>query len=85
VKQHGGAASADPDAAKRESVHIWELISKSSYGLQDIFNMDETGLFYAYIYAFLTHNYPAHGVIDCLQIVVLLIRKVQELKRKKQD
>ncbi|KAG2354157.1 hypothetical protein BDR07DRAFT_1494994 [Suillus spraguei] len=32
--------------AKREQQHIRELIKKHGYELRDIFNMDETGLFY---------------------------------------
>jgi len=85
VKRHGEAASADPGAAERERLHIWELICKSGYGLRGVFSMDETGLFYTYVYGLLTHNHPAHCVIDYLQIVVLLTRKVQELKEGKQD
>ena len=54
-KRHGDAASADLETVKRERKRIQELIDKYGYKLQDIFNMDETGLFYAYVpYEFLS-------------------------------
>jgi Tc5 transposase DNA-binding domain len=48
LKRHGEAASADSETVERERERIQELIKKCGYKLQDIFNMDETGLFYAY-------------------------------------
>ncbi|KAF8229004.1 hypothetical protein L208DRAFT_1214064, partial [Tricholoma matsutake] len=45
-KRHGNAASADLEAVKREQKRVQELIDKYGYELRDIFNMDETGLFY---------------------------------------
>jgi Tc5 transposase DNA-binding domain len=48
-KHHGDVASADLETVKREWKCIQELINKYGYELQDIFNMDETGLFYAYV------------------------------------
>lgn len=41
------AASANPEVVKTEQLRIQELIKESGYQLRDIFNMDETGLFYA--------------------------------------
>jgi len=48
-KHHGEAASGDPETAEREQRCIQELIEKYGYELQDIFNMDETGLFYGHV------------------------------------
>jgi hypothetical protein len=48
-KRHGDAGSADPETVKTEQKHIQELIDKYGYELRDIFNMDETGLFYGYV------------------------------------
>ena len=48
-KRHGNAASADLETVKREQKCIQELINKYGYKLRDIFNMDETGLFYVYV------------------------------------
>ena len=46
-KRHGEAASADPNDVEHERARIRDLIAKSGLGLRDIFNMDETGLYYA--------------------------------------
>jgi hypothetical protein len=43
-KRHGEAGSADAATVERERQRIQELIKKYGYELQDIFNMDETGL-----------------------------------------
>jgi hypothetical protein len=51
-KRHGEAASADMchmSTVERERQRIQELIKKYGYELRDIFNMDETGLFYGYV------------------------------------
>jgi hypothetical protein len=48
-KHHGDAASADLETMKTEQKHIQELIDKYGYELWDIFNMDETGLFYGHV------------------------------------
>jgi len=49
MKQHGEAASANASTVEQERKRIQELIKKYGYELCDIFNMDETGLFYGYI------------------------------------
>ncbi|EEB92288.1 hypothetical protein MPER_09228 [Moniliophthora perniciosa FA553] len=49
-KRHGEAASSSPIAIENERKRIQEIIdrlTKQGYKLRDIFNMDETGLFYA--------------------------------------
>jgi hypothetical protein len=46
-KSHGEAGSADPKVVEMERRHIQELIKEGGHNLRDIFNMDETGLFYA--------------------------------------
>ena len=48
LKRHGEAGSADSETVERERERIQELIKKCGYKLRDIFNMDETGLFYVY-------------------------------------
>ena len=44
VKKHGEAASADNAAIVKTIPELKEILK--SYDLKDIFNMDETGLFY---------------------------------------
>ncbi|KAJ7356426.1 hypothetical protein DFH08DRAFT_911795 [Mycena albidolilacea] len=46
-KRHGEAASADPEAVQKEKERMKGIISKYGYQPRNIFNMDETGLFYA--------------------------------------
>jgi hypothetical protein len=48
-KRHGEAASADPEEIGKERERVKVVITKYGYPLRDIFNMDETGLFYAYV------------------------------------
>lgn len=47
IKCHGDAGSAIPSTVEVERKIMKEFIKKSKYELRDIFNMDETGLFYA--------------------------------------
>ena len=56
TKWHGEAASADADTVDAERKRIQELIQKYGYQLHDIFNMDETGLFYKYV------PFPGFGI-----------------------
>ena len=46
VKHHGEAASACPEAIEKEQNRIQKIIKESGLGAKDVFNMDETGLFY---------------------------------------
>ena len=48
-KRHGEASSATSEAVEKERKRIKELIAKYGFQLKDIFNMDETGLFYGYV------------------------------------
>ncbi len=48
-KRHGEAGSAKPTDVEAERQRIRNIISEGKYELKDIFNMDETGLFYAYV------------------------------------
>ncbi|KAG6912169.1 hypothetical protein DXG01_016777, partial [Tephrocybe rancida] len=52
-KRHGEAASSTPEVVARERQRIddliQDLIDNSGYELRDLYNMDETGLFYAYV------------------------------------
>lgn len=47
MKRHGEAGSAKPEVVEKEQQRIRELIQQSGFAPRDIFNMDETGLFYA--------------------------------------
>lgn len=49
MKRHGEAASSRAETVERERKRIQELIRKWGYEPRDIFNMDETGLFYGYV------------------------------------
>jgi len=46
MKRHGEAASSDVDTVEKERKRVQNLIKESRYNLRDIYNMDETGLFY---------------------------------------
>jgi hypothetical protein len=45
-KRHGESGSADPEVVVREHERVHKLLQESGYEQRDIFNMDETGLFY---------------------------------------
>jgi hypothetical protein len=45
-KRHGEAASASPEVVEEERKRVRELIEKGGFKARDIYNMDETGLFY---------------------------------------
>ena len=47
VKRHGEAASASTEAIEKEKHRIQNIIKQSGLAEWDVFNMDETGLFYA--------------------------------------
>lgn len=47
LKRHGEADSADPADIEADRKRIQELILHEGYAPKDIFNMDETGLFWA--------------------------------------
>jgi hypothetical protein len=49
-RRHGEAASADPEHIAQERQRVQKLIQEYGYHLRDIFNMDETGLFYACVH-----------------------------------
>lgn len=46
-KRHGEAGSASAEDVEKERTRVHELIVRCRYRLKDIFNMDETGLFFA--------------------------------------
>jgi transposase len=48
LKRHGEGGSVDPERVKRERRRVRELLEEYGYELRDVFNMDETGLFYGY-------------------------------------
>ena len=45
-KRHGEAGSANTETVKQEQERVQKLIKEGGYRLCDIYNMDETGLFY---------------------------------------
>ncbi|KIK76973.1 hypothetical protein PAXRUDRAFT_168237 [Paxillus rubicundulus Ve08.2h10] len=47
MKRHGEAASAPPDTVEKERLCLQELIKKEGYKPHNIFNADESSLFYA--------------------------------------
>ena len=49
MKRHSDAASVALDTVSKEQLRVQELIKKYGYKPCDIFNADETGLFYVYV------------------------------------
>jgi hypothetical protein len=49
LKQHGEVDSADPADIEADKKHIQKLIMNEGYHPKDIFNVDETGLFWVYV------------------------------------
>jgi hypothetical protein len=47
MKRHSNAGSTHMDTVEREQQRIQVLIQQSGFAAWDVFNMDETGLFYA--------------------------------------
>ena len=75
----GSGLEAQPSTslAETERLHIQELINKYGYELRDIFNMDETGLFYAYVFLCSSlSTYPCLLWIECLPIVLSLTNDI---------
>lgn len=50
IKRYGEAASALPDTVNKERLWVQTLLKDGGYARRDIFNGDETGLSYAYVY-----------------------------------
>jgi len=48
MKRHGEAASSKVQTVEMERERVQDLIRETEYELHNIFNMDETGLFYGY-------------------------------------
>jgi len=48
-KHHGEASSVSEQTVEKERECMQMIIKEGSYKLRDIFNMDETGLFYGYV------------------------------------
>jgi len=47
IKQHGDAASANPESVEKERARLRKLLRTLGYAPRDTWNMDETGLFWA--------------------------------------
>src|SRR5712672_2453564 len=48
MKRQGEAASSNAETVKKERKRLQDLIREAGYELRDIFNMDESGLFWGY-------------------------------------
>jgi hypothetical protein len=48
-KRHGEALSADPVSVEEEQTRVQGIITESGLCSKDVFNMDETGLFWVYV------------------------------------
>ena len=57
IKQHGEAASAFLEIVEKERECLHELIIMGRYECRDIFNGDETSLFYAWVFFFWNINH----------------------------
>ena len=68
-KHHGKGESVGTERIKRERRHVQKLIEEYGYELRDIFNMDETGLFYGYVPFFIWLQ-PLIPRTECPQIEV---------------
>jgi hypothetical protein len=66
-RRHGEAASADSATVEQERRRIQELITQYGYELQNIFNMDETGMFYGHIF-YISRSHHADFIAVSLQI-----------------
>lgn len=75
MKQHGEAASAESEMVVKERKRIQELIEQYGYRLKDIFNMDETGLFYRCVPFFFSSVLILYSPV-CLPTVALQIRSM---------
>jgi hypothetical protein len=84
-KSHGEAGSADPKVVEMERRHIQELIKEGGYNLRDIFNMDETGLFYACVALLCPNVHTLTNKAECHLTVDFLTRSRLVLKGKKTD
>ncbi len=50
IKRHGEAGSVDPKTVAAERERIQKIIKEGGFQPRDIYNMDETGLFYQYVH-----------------------------------
>jgi hypothetical protein len=85
LKRHGEAGSAEPATVERERQRIRDLLGQYDYQPKDIFNMDETGFFYAHVSFSFLQILSLISMTDCPQIEVLLIRNIQVSKAEKSD
>ena len=60
IRRHGEAGSSTVETAEKERKRIQELLKQYGYPLADIFNMDETGLFYRHV--------PLYPILLCLSV-----------------
>ncbi|KIJ90741.1 hypothetical protein K443DRAFT_116166 [Laccaria amethystina LaAM-08-1] len=65
IKRHGEAGSSAAETVTKERKRVQGLIEKYGYELRNIYNMDETGLFYGYALNF------KHAVSSLLMLVTL--------------
>jgi hypothetical protein len=82
-KRHGEAGSADAEVVKKERERVREVIKHHGYALKDIFNMDESGLFYGYGPFILLEPITLISITGCPQIEAWQINEPLESKVKK--
>ena len=85
LKRHGEAGSADPETVERERQRVQELIKRYGYEPKDIFNMDETGFFYAHVLFSSLSIHLLTLITGCLQTEVLQTRNTPVSKAEQSD
>ena len=82
-KSHGEDGSADPKDVEMERQRIQGLIKSGGYKLQDIFNMDETGLLYACVALVCLNVHTLTIKVECHLTVDFPTRSSLVLRGKK--
>jgi hypothetical protein len=66
MKRHGEAASSNVETVRSERKRLQDLIGEAGYELRDVFNMDESGLFWGYAAPTISCSIkPLSDVITC--------------------
>ncbi len=59
MRRYGEAALANAETVEHERARVQDLIREGGYELHDIYNMDETGLYYGYAILSILSHYKA--------------------------
>lgn len=84
-KRHGEAASAKAETVERERQRVQKLIKEGKYELRDIFNADETGLFWGHVVILCFLALYLTLVLDLYQTEACRTISNQGLKAKRSD